>query len=94
MRYGIGNTITVIFGQARKRQDKVAQEAAKEMRYQLVSALDQAATYMLGTAKFKLVSVTDNTNLDDNEVRAKFECIEPGMRPVTDYDRVKVKLWS
>ena len=94
MRYGIGNTITVIFGQARRRQDKVAQEAAKEMRYQLVSALDQAATYMLGTAKFKLVSVTDNTNLDDNEVRAKFECIEPGRRPVTDYDRVKVKLWS
>jgi transcription elongation GreA/GreB family factor len=94
VRYGIGNTITVIFGQARRRQDKVAQEAAKEMRYQLVSALDQAATYMLGTAKFKLVSVTDNTNLDDNEVRAKFECIEPGRRPVTDYDRVKVKLWS
>ena len=94
VRYGIGNTITVIFGQARRRQDKVAQEAAKEMRYQIVSALDQAATYMLGTAKFKLVSVTDNTNLDDNEVRAKFECIEPGRRPVTDYDRVKVKLWS
>lgn len=94
VRYGIGNTITVIFGQARRRQDKVAQEAAKEMRYQLVSALDQAATYMLGTAKFKLVSVTDNTNLDDNEVRAKFECIEPGRRPVTDYNRTKVKLWS
>ena len=94
VRYGIGNTITVIFGQARKRQDKVAQEAAKEMRYQFVSALDQAATYMLGTAKFKLVSVTDNTNLDDNEVRAKFECIEPGRRPVTDYNRVKLKLWN
>lgn len=94
VRYGIGNTITVIFGQARRRQDKVAQEAAKEMRYQFVSALDQAATYMLGTAKFKLVSVTDNTNLDDNEVRAKFECIEPGRRPVTDYNRVKLKLWN
>lgn len=93
-RYSIGNTITIVFGQARKRQDKVAQEAAKEMRYQLVSALDQAATYMLGTAKFKLVSVTDNTNLDDNEVRAKFECIEPGRRPVTEYSRTKIKLWS
>ena len=94
VRYGIGSTITVIFGQARKRQDKVAQEAAKEMRYQFVSALDQAATYMLGTAKFKLISVTDNTNLDDNEVRAKFECIEPGRRPVTDYDRTKTKIWN
>jgi hypothetical protein len=94
VRYSVGNTITVVFGQARKRQDKVAQEAAKDMRYQLVSALDQAATYMLGTAKFKLVSVTDNTNLDDNEVRARFECIEPGRRPVTDYSRTKIKLWS
>ena len=94
VRYGIGNTITVIFGQARRRQDKVAQEAAKEMRYQFVSALDQAATYMLGTAKFKLVSVTDNTNLDDNEVQAKFECIESGRRPVTDYSRTKIKLWN
>jgi hypothetical protein len=94
VNYGIGNAITLVFGKALKRQDKVAQEAAKEMRYQLVSALDQAATYMLGTAKFKLVSVTDNTNLDDNEVRARFECIEAGRRPVTDYNRTKIKLWS
>jgi hypothetical protein len=101
VRYGIGNTITVIFGQARKRQDKVAQEAAKEMRYQLVSALDQAATYMLGTAKFKLVSVQgfgtpdrEDLNLDNSEVRARFECIEAGRRPVTDYSRTKIKLWN
>ena len=101
VRYGVGNTITVIFGQARKRQDKVAQEAAKEMRYQLVSALDQAATYMLGTAKFKLVSVQgfgtpdrEDLNLDNSEVRARFECIEAGRRPVTDYSRTKIKLWN
>jgi hypothetical protein len=90
-RYAVGNTITVVFAKARKRQDKVAQEAAKEMRYQLVSALDQAATYMLGTAKFKLSSVTDDTNLDDNEVEAKFECIEAGRRPITDYNTTKAR---
>ena len=90
-RYAEGNIITVIFAKAQKRQDKVAQEAAKEMRYQLVSALDQAATYMLGTAKFKLNSVSDNTNLDDNEVKAEFECIEAGRRPVTDYNTTKAK---
>ena len=96
--YAAGNTITVVFAKAQKRQDKVAQEAAKEMRYQLVSALDQAATYMLGTAKFKLVSVIgsdaserDNINLDDTEVEAKFECIETGRRPVTDYDTTKAR---
>lgn len=90
-RYAVGNTITVVFAKAKKRQDKVAQEAAKEIRYQLVSALDQAATYMLGTAKFKLSSVTDNTNLDDNEVEAKFECIEAGRRPITDYNTTKAR---
>ena len=92
--YAKGNTITVIFAKAQKRQDKVAQEAAKEMRYQLVSALDQAATYMLGTAKFKLNSVSDNTNLDDNEVEAKFECIETGRRPVTDYNTTKARQYD
>ena len=92
--YAAGNTITVIFAKAQKRQDKVAQEAAKEMRYQLVSALDQAATYMLGTAKFKLKSVTDNTNLDDNGVEAKFECIEAGRRPVTDYNTTKARQYD
>ena len=92
--YAKGNIITVIFAKAQKRQDKVAQEAAKEMRYQFVSALDQAATYMLGTAKFKLKSVTDNTNLDDNEVEAKFECIETGRRPVTDYNTTKARQYD
>ena len=51
---------------------------------------------MLGTAKFRLVSVNggDENNLDDNDVRAKFECIEAGRRPVTEYDRTRTKIWS
>ena len=70
--------------------ERVAVEAARDMRYQLVAALDQAATYMLGTAKFKLVSIDpDNVNLDRNDIRAKFECIEKGRRPSTPYDKTK-----
>jgi hypothetical protein len=65
------------------------------MRYQFVASLDQAATYMLGTAKFKLVSVDpDNVNLDRNDIRAKFECIEKGRRPSTAYDKTKTKIWT
>jgi hypothetical protein len=66
------------------------------MRYQLAESLDRASTYMLGTAKFRLVSVNggDENNLDDNDVRAKFECIEAGRRPVTEYDRTRTKIWS
>jgi hypothetical protein len=73
----------------------VAVEAARDMRYQLVAALDKAATYMLGTAKFKLVDINpDNMNLDNNDIRAKFECIEKGRRPFTDYTKTKSKIWT
>jgi hypothetical protein len=94
--YAVGNEITVVFAKAAKRQDKVVQEAAKDMRYQLAESLDRASTYMLGTAKFRLVSVNggDEVNLDDNDVRAKFECIEAGRRPVTEYTRTRTKIWD
>jgi hypothetical protein len=92
--YAVGNEITVVFKQAEK-DGGVAVEAARDMRYQLVASLDQAATYMLGTAKFKLVSVDpDNVNLDRNDIRAKFECIEKGRRPSTAYDKTKTKIWT
>jgi hypothetical protein len=94
--YAVGNEITVVFAKAAKRQQIVVKEAAKDMRYQLAESLDRASTYMLGTAKFRLVSVNggDENNLDDNDVRAKFECIEAGRRPVTEYDRTRTKIWS
>ncbi len=94
-RFEVGETFTLIFAEAGRKQDKVAQEAAKDLRYQFVESLDRAATYMLGTAMFRLVSVDpDNANLDKNEVRAKFECIEAGSRPTTGYSEERSKNWS
>jgi hypothetical protein len=96
VRWEAGRTFTIIFRQAETKGDqRVAEEAARDMRYQFVASLDQAATYMLGTAKFKLVSVDpDNVNLDRNDIRAKFECIEKGRRPSTAYDKTKTKIWT
>lgn len=94
VRYKPGDTLTIVFDKAFKRQDKVAQEAAKNLRYQMVSSLDQAAVYMLGSARFKLVSVSDETNLDKNAVEAKFECVEAGRRPSAPYDETKAKSWD
>jgi hypothetical protein len=95
-RYAVGNEITVVFAKAAKRQQIVVKEAAKDMRYQLAESLDRASTYMLGTAKFRLVSVNggEEVNLDDNDVRAKFKCIEAGRRPVTEYDISRTKMWN
>lgn len=93
-RWEVGRQFTVIFRQAEK-DGGVAVESARDMRYQFVAALDKAATYMLGTAKFKLVSIDpDNMNLDNNDIRAKFECIEKGRRPSTPYDKTKSKIWA
>jgi hypothetical protein len=95
-RWEVGRTFTVVFSKAEIKGDqRVAVEAARDMRYQLVAALDKAATYMLGTAKFKLVDIDpDNMNLDNNDIRAKFECIEKGRRPATPYDKTKSKIWT
>ena len=95
-RWEVGRTFTVIFSQTdTKRNERVAVEAARDMRYQLVSSLDQAATYMLGTAKFKLLDTDpDNMNLDKNAISARFECIETGRRPSTDYTKTKSKTWK
>jgi hypothetical protein len=94
--YAVGDEITVVFAKAAKRQQIVVKEAAKDMRYQLAESLDRASTYMLGTAKFRLVSVNggDEVNLDDKDVRAEFKCIEAGRRPVTEYIRTKTKMWD
>ena len=93
-KWEVGRQFTVIFRKAEK-EGGAAVEAARDMRYQLVAALDQAATYMLGTAKFKLVDIDpDNMNLDNNDIRAKFECIEKGRRPSTDYTKTKSKIWT
>ena len=96
VQWEVGRTFTVIFSQTdTKRSERVAVEAARDMRYQLVAALDQAATYMLGTAKFKLVDINpDSMNLDNRDISAKFECIEKGRRPSTPYNITKSKLWT
>jgi hypothetical protein len=86
---------TLVFQKALKRQDKVAQEAAKDARYQFVDSLDKSATYMLGSAMFRLVDVEpNNIDLDDNEVKAKFQCIEAGRPPTTDYGKKRSKIYN
>ena len=93
-RWEVGRQFTVIFRQAEK-DGGAAVESARDMRYQFVAALDKAATYMLGTAKFKLVDIDpDSMNLDNRDISAKFECIEKGRRPSTPYDKTKSKIWT
>ena len=67
--------------------DKQPKKAGEDMRRQLVETLDFGSTYMLGTAKFKLITLSDNTSINDGRVSATFRCIEEGRVPSTKYDR-------
>ena len=95
-RYNKDETIGVRFLKADPRQSEIVQEAAKDMRYELVESLDRASTYMLGTAKFRLTAVNGGgeVNLDNAEVLAQFQCTQGGRPPVTDYNRTKSKTWT
>jgi len=86
--YSVGREIVVVFAKAEAKAN-IAEEAAKELRYQLVTSLDRGSTYTLGTAKFALSTITDNLDLDSNEIRATFRCIEPGRTPSTSYEQDK-----
>ena len=70
-----------------KRQPR---KTAADMRRQMVDALDFGSTYMLGSAKFRLLEYAgsgQNRTLTNNKsVRVRFECIEDGRVPGTPYD--------
>jgi hypothetical protein len=67
--------------------DKQPQKAGEDMRRQMLETLDFGATYMLGTAKFKLITLSSATSIDQGVVTADFKCIKSGRTPSTDYGR-------
>ena len=94
-RWREGDTFTLVFRKTDKnKKEKVAEEAANELRYQYVESLDPASTYKLGTALFRLKNITDSINLDKNDVVAEFECLEGGRTPTTPYDQRKAYAYS
>ena len=66
--------------------DKQPRRSARDRRRQICDALDFGSTYMLGTAKFRLLSYeTSARNIDQGEVFVNFKCIEAGQIPSTAY---------
>jgi len=70
--------------------DEVA-PLALNFRRQAVNALDFGSTYMLGSAKFRLLSFGTGSESqpsrdpDDGDVTANFECVETGLCPSFNY---------
>ncbi len=87
--YETGDSITVRFqsdSYTGGGSDETA-PLALSFRRQAVNALDFGSTYMLGSAKFRLISFGDKKDPDFGNVDAKFKCVEPGVCPSAPYDR-------
>ena len=67
--------------------DDEAVPLALNFRRQAVNALDFGSTYMLGSAKFRLISFGESRDPDDDDVNATFKCVESGICPSAPYNR-------
>jgi hypothetical protein len=89
-----GAKFTLTFEKAfvsEKAKDAVKQTAS-ENRRAMLSGIDQASIYKLGSAKFKVSVPPASTSLDASEnstdITAVFECTESGFCPEEDYETV------
>ena len=66
-------------------------QAASELRRTLVSNIDVASTYKLGSAHLRVVGPVDDLELDNDAINVTFECVQSGICPEEDYSTVNFK---
>jgi hypothetical protein len=66
-------------------------QAASELRRTLVSNIDVASTYKLGSAHLRVVGPVDDLELDNDAIDVTFECVQSGICPHEDYATVNFK---
>jgi hypothetical protein len=87
----IGTRFTLTFEKGYiSDNDKVeVKQTASENRRAMLSGIDPASVYKLGSAKYKLVNLT-TSDLDSpqnsSDALATFECVETGICPEEDYE--------
>jgi hypothetical protein len=91
----IGARFTLTFEKGYvSENDKVeVKQTASENRRAMLSGVDPASVYKLGSAKYKLVNLT-TSDLDSpqnsSDALATFECVEAGICPEEDYETYDV----
>ena len=66
-------------------------QAASELRRTLVSNIDVASTYKLGSVHLRVVGPVDDLELDNDAINVTFECVQSGICPEEDYGTVNFK---
>ena len=86
----VGQQITVTINRVKEaRNNAVNQEAdnfADEVRSGAAESIELGALYKLGSAKFQLVNIVGDTQLDRNALNLTLECVETGCAPFEDYE--------
>jgi hypothetical protein len=85
----VGQQITVTIDQVKKERnnnaDQEADNFADEVRSGAAESIELGSLYKLGSAKFQLVNIIGDTELDKNALKLILECIETGCAPFEDY---------
>ena len=89
--YKEGDRFQLFFKRVIREQGDVAEEAAKDLRLQLVNNMDRGAIYELGSAHFRLVQWEEGDSLTSENIGAQFECTEEGFAPSTGYNRLRAR---
>ena len=85
--FKVNHKIQIFFNNTTGTDDKPRIDA-DNLRRQALESLDFGSTYMLGSAKFRLRSISEPRTIDrKTEVRADFICVEQGQIPGTPYNR-------
>jgi hypothetical protein len=66
-------------------------QGASELRRTLVSYIDVASTYKLGSLHLRVVGPVDDLELDNDAINVTFECVQSGICPEEDYGTVNFK---
>lgn len=64
----------------------LAEKAAEQDRLVAASAIDGASIYKLGSAKFKVVSMSGSEDLNKSALLVTMQCTESGFAPEEDYN--------
>jgi hypothetical protein len=66
-------------------------QAASELRRTLVSYIDVASTYKLGSSHWRVIGPVEDLELDNDAINVTFECVKSGICPEEDYSTVNFK---
>lgn len=81
----VGHIFTLVFKSTGGNAAKDVDQSARDQRRALLSSIDSGSIYKLGSAKFRVVGRVDNDNIDSEDIRIPFECVESGLCPQEDY---------